>query len=549
MTSPPANLSAGARCRTALLAAAALMIAALPSAALGAPGDTEVVSVNRAGAPNGGYAPDVSAGGRFVAFESPYAGFVLNDTNGKSDVFVRDRQSGVTERVSVSTGGEQANGDSYSVRITPDGRYVLFNSEASNLVANDTNGQGDAFVRDRQTGVTELVTLGPAGQQPNDSGGAFNLTPDGRYVAITLHGTNVGIGDTEGQVFVRDRQTGTTALVSVNSAGAMANAFSTQADLSADGRFVVFQSYATNLAPNDTNAQADVFVRDRQTGVTERVSFGAAGEQLSNQSSDPSISADGRYVAFAERQSFLQPIFVRDRWTGTTARASVSSSAQRANGRSENPDISADGRYVVFSSYGSNLVPGDTNGTVDIFWHDLVTGTTEIESLGFNHEPANWFSFRPRVSPEGHFVGFDSAATNLLAGFAGSNDRGNVYLRETGGDGLTTFGLTVKPRSLAFGNQALLTRRTLSFRLRNTGTRTLSMPDPSSYYFFLRGRDASQFSLTTDCGASVAVGASCLINVTFRPTSIGDKLARLRVRIAGVDRTRSITGTGVNATP
>jgi len=344
-----ASFAAGAHPRAAFLLSTLLpFLYAFASTVFGAPGDIEVISVNRAGAPNGGYAPAVSAGGRFVAFESPYAGFVLNDTNAKSDIFVRDRQSGTTERVSVSTSGLQANGDSYGVKITPDGRYVLFTSEASNLVANDTNGKADAFVHDRQTGVTELVTLGPAGQQPNQAGGAFDITPDGRYVAISLQGTNVGIGDTEGQVFVRDRQAGNTTLVSVNSAGVMANSFSTQADISADGRYVAFQSYATNMAPNDTNAHADIFVRDRQTGVTERVSLGVAGEQLSNNSANASISADGRYVAFVEVESFLQPVFVRDRWAGSTVAASVSSGGQRANGRSEDPDISRMGDTWCF---------------------------------------------------------------------------------------------------------------------------------------------------------------------------------------------------------
>jgi Tol biopolymer transport system component len=280
--------------------------------------------------------------------------------------------------VSVRSNGDQANGASSSPSISADGRYVVFTSDATNLVPGDTNGVGGVFVRDRSTGTTSMVSLRSDGDQSNAGGYDPSISADGRYVVFTSLATNLVPGDTNGKadVFVHDRSTGTTSRVSVRSNGDQANnRRSDEPSISADGRYVAFVSGAANLVRGDTNGKADVFVHDRQTGTTSRVSVRSNGDQVNWPSLDPSISAHGRYVAFRSGAANLVPgdtngkadVFVHDRQTGTTRRVSVRSNGDQANGYSHAPSISADGRYVAFHSYATNLVSSDTNGMPDVF--------------------------------------------------------------------------------------------------------------------------------------------------------------------------------------
>jgi Tol biopolymer transport system component len=261
--------------------------------------------------------------------------------------------------------------------ISADGRYVAFHSDASNLVPGDTNGTWDIFVHDRLTGQTTRVSVASDGTQGNNGSGDPSISADGRYVAFTSEASNLVPGDTNGtwDIFVHDRVTGQTTRVSVASDGSEGYGSSFSSSISADGRYVAFSSWASNLVPGDTNGWADVFVHDRVTGQTTRVSVASDGTEGNHVSLLPSISADGRYVAFSSWASNLVPgdtnevqdIFVHDRLTGQTSRVSVASGGTEGNGASEFPSISADGRYVAFYSAASNLVPGDTNGTWDIF--------------------------------------------------------------------------------------------------------------------------------------------------------------------------------------
>src|SRR5437016_8015596 len=243
---------------------------------------TERVSVASGGTEGNGasLSSALSADGRFVAFVSAATDLVAADTNGVSDVFVHDRQTGATERVSVASGGAEGNGSSgligfaFPPALSADGRFIAFVSFATNLVAGDTNGATDVFVHDRQTGTTERVSVASGGTQSNAASLGSALSADGRFVAFQSDATNLVAGDTNGatDVFVRDRQTGMTERVSVASDGTQANNVSSYPALSADGRFVAFESDATNLVAGDTNGATDVFVHDRQTGATERVS-------------------------------------------------------------------------------------------------------------------------------------------------------------------------------------------------------------------------------------------------------------------------------------
>jgi len=345
---------------------------------------TTRVSVSSTGAQadKESYWPSISADGRHVAFSSEAANLVPGDTNGTADVFVRDRRAATTTRVSGSSTGAQGNGVSYGAAISADGRYVAFYSDAANLVPGDTNGATDVFVRDRRAGTTARVSVSSTATQANGRSYPAAISADGRYVAFVSQAANLVPGDTNGtaDVFVRDRRAVTTTRVSVSSTGAQADKESYWPSISADGRHVTFYSDATNLVPGDTNGTADVFVRDRRAATTTRVSVSSTGAQGNGPSAFPSISADGRYVAFDSGAASLVPgdtngaadVFVRDRRAGTTTRVSVSSTGAQGNGLSRFPAVSANGRYVVFGSLAANLVSGDTNGTADVFIRDRV---------------------------------------------------------------------------------------------------------------------------------------------------------------------------------
>jgi hypothetical protein len=278
---------------------------------------------------------------------------------------------GKTELVSSGGGGPA---------ISPNGRFVAFYSAATNLVPGGTNGAFHVFVRDRQAGTTTLVSVNSAGQQADLGGLDPVLSADGRFVAFFSPATNLGPGDANGfafDVFVRDRQAGTTERVSVSSAGSQGNGPSSRPAISANGRYVTFDSAATDLVAGDINNTNDVFVRDRQKGTTERVSVSSGGVQGNGDSILPALSPDGRFVAFQSTATTLvvgdtngsSDSFVHDRQKGTTKRVSVNSVGEQGNGNSFsfNTAVSSQGRFATFESDATNLVPGDTNGGRDVF--------------------------------------------------------------------------------------------------------------------------------------------------------------------------------------
>ena len=288
--------------------------------------------------------------------------------------------------MSVATGGAHANGASapgaYAtydyVAISSDGRYVAFSSAASNLVANDTNDDGDIFVHDRQTGTTERVNVATGGAQSVSGYGSYGaaISADGRYVAFASNQSDLVANDTNGStdVFVHDRQTDTTVRASVDSTGTQHAGYSYLPSVSADGRYVAFESVAA-LVPGDMVFD-DMFVRDLQTGTTEQVSVASDGTPGDNASDAGAISADGRYVSFESFASNLVPgdtngapdIFVHDRQMGTTERVDLSTAGTEiAGGAYGGTAISADGDRVAWQSIDSGVAPGDTNGAVDVF--------------------------------------------------------------------------------------------------------------------------------------------------------------------------------------
>ncbi len=339
--------------------------------------------------------PVISADGRYVAFESNADNLVSNDANTVTDIFVRDMQTGQTTRVSVNSSGQEANDASSQAAIAADGHYVAFLSWADNLVSDDTNNNSDIFVHDRQTGQTTRVSVSSTGQEGDGRSYEPAISADGRYVAFVSHATNLVNGDTNGydDVFVHNRDTGETTRVSIGPGGAQANnhcgEFGAPA-ISADGRYVAFASRATTLVISDTNgATADVFLRDRDTGETTIVSVNSAGQQGNSDSGWPAISADGRYVAFASLATNLVTgdtnntwdIFLHDRQTGETRRVSVTSGGGQGDGASEYPTISASGRFIAFESDASRLVSGDINEVRDVFLRDEGSGGSQVDLM------------------------------------------------------------------------------------------------------------------------------------------------------------------------
>jgi Tol biopolymer transport system component len=400
------------------------------------------------------YSNAVSADGRYVVFESLASNIVVQDTDQARDVFVRDRLLGANERVNVSSSGAESNGDDFwniFVAISPDGRFVTYSTNGSNLVAGDTNQKVDIFLRDRQFGTTERISVSTGGAEGNMESRESSISADGRYVVFRSYASTLVAGDTNGysDIFLRDRLLGTTTLVSVDSAGVQGNSTSQDPAISPDGRFVAFTSYASNLFPGDVNGMPDIFVRDRQTGTTERVTYAFNGGQIDLPCSAPSISADARFVAFESYATNLVPgdtnglpdVFLRDRLNGTTELIDVSTSGVQGNYGTAAQQlniqaISSDGRYVVFVSDSTNLVNGDNNGSWDVFLRDRLLGRTERMSVGSEGEEGNGFSFFPTISANGRYVSFSSFAST----FDGNdlNSDYDIYVRDIAPTGFTS---------------------------------------------------------------------------------------------------------------
>ena len=334
----------------------------------------------------------ISQDGRYVTFESFATNLVKGDTNGVYDVFLRDTAAHRTYRPSVSSSGRQGNGPSSDPVVSATGRFVAFESSASNLTGNDKNGAvTDAFLRDRANQKTTLLSVTPGGVSGNGSSSDPRITPNGRHLCFESRATNLVHGDTNGQtdIFERDRATHHTIRVSVGNSGQQATKGSFSCRITPDGRYaivvaerlgrlVAFESFASNLVPGDTNgakATTDVFVRDTVAHHTYRVSVSSSGAQANGYSSDPTISNTGRYVCFESAASNLVrgdtnaavDVFCRDRVAHVTTRASVSSTGHQGNIASSDPRITGDGRFVVFQSGATNLVAGDTNNKKDVF--------------------------------------------------------------------------------------------------------------------------------------------------------------------------------------
>ena len=370
----------------------------------------ERVSVDSAGT-QGNAASDtatISADGRFVAYRSAANNLVAGDTNGKLDIFLYDRDSAQTTRVNTSSTGVETNANSYKPSLSDDGTQIAFWSIAWNLIPNDTNSGYDIFVKDLSTGAIERVNVD---SDENQATGGHSYGPalsaDGRFVTFHSYATNLVAGDTNGtnDIFVRDRLNGTTERVSVASDGSQANGSSDQRSISDDGRYVVFSSYATNLVADAQGSYAKIFLHDRNTVETILVSRGDDGNVSNAHSALPQISGNGRWVTYQSYATNLVPgdtnqqqdVYLYDVASGRTRRLSQDDNGDIGNGTSQQPAISGDGTAITFHSTSYDLLLNDRKGglyttdlqldTTPTHWDVALTADQVVSNINFaNHD-------------------------------------------------------------------------------------------------------------------------------------------------------------------
>ena len=541
------------------------------SAEVQAVGETTRVSVDSTGIQGKllSVYSSLSADGRFVAFNSDAGNLVPNDTNRSIDVFVHDRQTRQTTRVSVASTGEEGRvkgSRNYysSTAFSADGRFVAYGSLFTNLVPGDTNGTSDVFVHDRLTGITTRVSVDSLGEQGNNFSSGVSISADGRFVAFGSYSDNLVAGDTNGMadVFVHDRLTGITTRVSITSAGLQAQAASGGPALSADGRYVGFMSYAADLAPGDGIGRSFVYVHDRQTHETTRITHYSTTGVADSQSFSPSISADGRFIAFASDYRFFVPgdtnehfdVFVHDRKSGQTSRVNVASDGSQADAGSISYSLSGDGRYIAFASAASNLAPGDMGiwGS-DIYVHDRLNRQTTRITRGSSR--LGYGAFYPQISANGRFVAFESNDNTELPGDK-NGPTADILVRDRLLDRSVTADLAV---TQAVSPSPFPASSPITY----TVTVTNHGPDAASDVTLVDGPlQATAVASQGTCSAgapkvcylgTLAAGAEATVTLTLRPRSAGTTRIwnSARVDAAPVDPNpgNNKTGLHVSAAP
>ncbi len=390
--------------------------------------------------------PSISSNGRYVAFESIADNLSDQDNDGVRNIFVRDVVTGVTtlvSRQSEAVGGAGGDGLSSNASISADGRRVAFESNADNLSNDDDDSVTNVFVRDLDAGTTVLVSRadGADGTGGDAESRAPAISATGRYVAFESAADNLsGVANGVQNIFLRDLETNTTTLLSVNSAGQAADGDNFSPSISDDGARIAFQSDGENMSDDDVGL-GDVFVRDLDAGTTELVSRadGQDGVGGDDDSSAADISSSGRYVSFNSSASNLSDddndktnVYLRDTKADKTELISRASGLGGAGADGEinaGGSVSADGRYVAFRSDAENLSGEDQAATVDVFLRDRKTATTSLLSRasGPAGVPGDDDSSAPSLSADGAWVAFQSRATNFSA--ADDNGAPDIYAR------------------------------------------------------------------------------------------------------------------------
>ena len=366
---------------------------------------------------------DQSGDGRYVIFDSPATNLVAGDSNGVSDVFVRDLVSGTTERISLAHDGSELESQSRDPSISADGRFVAFSSFATDVLDGVTTGQSELFLLDRETGILDRITRTVDGQAADGPSFRPSISGDGRFVAFTSRATNL-VDDATGAItaaFLFDRATGTTIVLPMPEVEAGADLYSYDPVVSEDGGIIAYLTDAETSA-GSSDFVTSLLLYDSATGTTEVASPVVDGASPNDLIYGMALSSDGRFVTFSSEATNhvdgdangQSDVFVYDRETGLLERVSVGVGGIEADGDSLNSDLSGEGRFVVFGSDATNLVDGDTNGQRDIFVLDRSSGGIERVSLAVDGAESNGLSYRPSISGDGRFVFFQSVATNLV---------------------------------------------------------------------------------------------------------------------------------------
>ncbi len=394
----------------------------------------EVISVATDGTQANGNSifASLTADARFVVFGSEANNLVPGDRNNYRDIFIRDRQSKTTERMSVSEGGIEGDGLSNDPSISDDGLFVGFASKSSKFAILDNNGTWDAFFLDRTTKKLTCLSCDSTGTTASVGSNQVRVSADGQWIAFSSDASLVP-EDTNSfsDVYLYERATGTRRLIS-RRGSEIGNGTSWYPVISADGRFVAFDSLASNLVDNDRNNARDIFRFDRIANEITRMSVGTDGTEGTDLSAWPALSRDGQTVAFCSwSKSWITPtvynldVYARDNTTSTLERASRSRTGAQGSAPSWYPAVSGDGRYVAFDSDAENLIANDTNGLLDVFFFDRMTGlTTRIATTG----TADSVSF-VRLSPDGSLALFATSDDSAVLG--DSNGKRDIVLMST----------------------------------------------------------------------------------------------------------------------
>jgi len=367
----------------------------------------------------------ISDDGQIVVFDSTSSNLVIGDSNADFDIFAKNRRDNSTYRLSIATDGSQANGPSVDPKVSADGRYVVFSSDASNLVLGDTNSLTDVFLHDISMGITTLISKNDNNEIGNGTSETATISADGRYIVFVSESTNFSLTDNNitRDIYLHDRLNATTILVSSNSLGAVANGESISPDISTDGNLIVFASLADNLVASDSNSNSDVFIKNMSSQQVQRISVSSTGIEANGLSDTPSISGDGSVVAYrstatnlvANVSTISKQIYVKDMTTGENELVSVNNQGDTANkGSFFAIGLSDDGRIVAFYSEADNLGSNDLNQTWDVFIRDRVRNMTQLVSVNSDGIIGDGNSFLPSINSAGNYISFGSSATNLI---------------------------------------------------------------------------------------------------------------------------------------
>lgn len=418
-----------------LLASAPALFFIGASGALAEPPTSSCISViPSTGATSvfGAFFPIISADGRFAVFTSASSGFVPGDTNNRDDVFMRDLESGAITRVSLTAAGGQANGNSFALDVSPDGRFVVFSSFSSNL-APPASGFTQVYLRDRAGAVTELISVAMSGAPTNETSLDGAMSADGGRVAFASVASNIVPGDTNGKydIFLRERSSGVTTLLTVGASGEPANGNSRNPTITSDGRYVFYESGATNLLSDGLADGGHIYMCDTQTGTTTRITQPGAGGAV------PRVSGDGRFVVFISSSPVYAPgnafgvdhVILHDRITGEFRLVSETFGGVTPVHDARHARISRDGRFVAFDSRSPGLVPGFGGEFSGVFLYDREINRLALVSLTSAGTAPNGPSEAATVADGGARVVFQSDSESMH--MPDTNDEFDAYLRQS----------------------------------------------------------------------------------------------------------------------